>query len=132
MRVIQFRCETDPPLSQLQGLMLAQINHWSRLQRLSNDPDYGTAPFGAEQWHQHTQDPHLYWADWDAIYAHLGHDGRGIADTMIGTPSAPGPVCRTPLLGGVSLVVADVADPVAAGYVAPMSDAQLQALSAIT
>lgn len=119
MRVIQFICATDPPLSQLQALMLDQINHWSRLQRLAGDPAYSTAPFGPEQWHQHTTDSTLWWADWGSIYEHLGDDGRGIADTRIGTPEAPGPVCRTPLFGGVSLVLVDVADPVAAGYLPP-------------
>jgi hypothetical protein len=93
MRVIQFTCETDPPLSQLQGVALDLINLLSRIKWLASDPEYATAPFGPEQWHQHTQDPTLYWADWSSIYEHLGDDGRASADLLIGTPLAPPALC---------------------------------------
>jgi len=120
MKIIQFRCPIDPPASQLKALMIEQVNTWSRLQRLTTDPEYITKPFSLEQWHAHTQDPALYWADWDAIYAALGDDGQKIADQMLGSGPLQGILRMAPLVAqmpDVKIQIVDVADPLAAGYV---------------
>lgn len=122
MKIIQFRCPSDPPASQLKALMIEQVNTWSRLQRLASDPDYGTDPFGADQWRVHTQDSALHWADWGAIYAHLGDDGRKIADQMLGDGPLRGILRMAPLVASMPdlrIQIVEVDDPVAAGYLPP-------------
>lgn len=119
MKIIQFRCPVDPPASQLKLLMIEQVNVWSRLQRLASDTEYVTQPFSMDQWRIHTQDPHLYWADWDAIYNNLGDDGRRIADQFLGDKPLQGILRMAPLvaqLPDVRIQIIDVPDPVAVGY----------------
>jgi len=55
MKIIQFRCPVDPPAEHLRQLMIGQINTWSRLQRLADDPEYVTQPFTLGQWNTHTR-----------------------------------------------------------------------------
>ena len=50
MKILQFLCPQDPPATQLKQLMVDQINTWSRLQWLTDDPAYTTAPFSADVW----------------------------------------------------------------------------------
>lgn len=119
MRILQFLCPQDPPAEQLKALMVDQVNTWSRLQRLSDDPEYTTAPFGPEIWREHTTTTGLWWLDYDSVYEHIGDDGRKIADQMLGTGALQGILRLAPLvqaLPGTKLQLVDVADPVAAGY----------------
>ena len=119
MKIIQFKCPTDPPATQLKKLMIDQVNTWSRLQRLATDPAYGTEPFGMDQWRTHQTDASIHWADWDAIYANLGDDGRKIADQMLGTGPLQGILRMAPLVStmpNLRLELLDIADPAAAGY----------------
>lgn len=119
MKIVQFLCPADPPASQLKALMVSQVNTWSRLQRLASDPDYSTVPWDMSVWREHTTTPGLWWVDWDSIYAHLGDDGRAIADQMLGTGPLQGILRMAPLVSSLPdlrLQVVDVADPVAAGY----------------
>lgn len=119
MQILQFFCPQDPPASQLKQLMLDQINTWSRLQRLSNDANYSTAPFGPEIWREHTATAGLWWFDYSSVYAHIGDDGRKIADQMLGNGPLQGLLKAAPLvnaLPGSRLELIEVADPVAAGY----------------
>jgi hypothetical protein len=119
MKILQFNCPLDPPASQLKALMLEQVNTWSRLSRLSSDPDYTTAPFGADVWKEHTTTPGLWWVDWGSIYEHLGNDGRAIADQLLGDKPFQGVLRLAPLvqaLPNVRIQIVDVDDLVAAGY----------------
>lgn len=119
MRILQFQCPYPDLAAALKQRMLDQINTWSRLQRLASDPAYGTDPFGMDQWHTHQTDASIHWADWDAIYANLGDDGRKIADQMLGTGPLQGILRMAPLvqqLPNMRLEMLDVPDPVAAGY----------------
>lgn len=119
MKIIQFRCEYDPPVTQLKQIMVDQCNTWSRLQRLANDPDYTTSPFNMDNWRVKLDDPHVHWVDWDAIYDLLGDDGRFIADQMFGTGPLQGVLRLAPLVQAmpdIRLELVDVSDPVAAGY----------------
>lgn len=119
MIILQFLCPQDPPATQLKQLMLDQINTWSRLQRLSSDPDYSTAPFGPEIWREHTATAGLWWFDYGSVYAHIGDDGRKIADQMLGNGPLQGILKVAPLVSALPdsrLELVDVADPVAAGY----------------
>jgi hypothetical protein len=119
MKILQFLCPQDPPASQLKLLMVDQVNTWSRLQRLSSDPDYVTQPFDASIWHEHTTTPGLWWLDYDSVYAHIGDDGRKIADQMLGNGALQGILKMAPLvqaLPGTKLELVEVADPIAAGY----------------
>lgn len=127
MKIIQFTCDVHVVSNELKLMMLQQVNAWSRLQRLSNDENYVTAPFGYETWHTHTTNPNLHWADWDAIYSALGDDGRIIADRFLGEGPFKGLLRMTDLLPviapGVRLQIVDVADPFADGYLpAPEPD----------
>lgn len=119
MRILQFLCPQDPPASQLKALMVEQINTWSRLQWLADDPQYGTAPFDGSVWREHTTTAGLWWLDYDAVYAHIGDDGRKIADQMLGTGPLQGILRLAPLVAAMpslKLQLVEVADPVAAGY----------------
>lgn len=119
MKILQFLCPQDPPATQLKALMLDQVNTWSRLQRLSSDPEYSTAPFGPEIWREHTTTPGLWWMDYGSVYEHIGDDGRKIADQMLGTGALQGILRLAPLvqaLPGTKLELVDVEDLVAAGY----------------
>jgi hypothetical protein len=70
-------------------------------------------------WREHTQTPGLWWVDWDAIYTHLGDDGRAIADQMLGDGPLQGILRLAPLVAAIPnlrLQLVEVADPVAEGY----------------
>jgi hypothetical protein len=54
MKVLQFLCPQDPLATQLKQLMVDQVNTWSRLQRLSTDPEHTTAAFDVSIWKEHT------------------------------------------------------------------------------
>ena len=119
MNILQFYCPQNPPAEQLKQLMVDQVNTWSRLQRLANDPDYTTAPFDMSMWHEHTTKKGLWWLDYDAVYEHVGDDGRKIADQMFGTGELQGILKMAPLvqaLPGTKLELVQVNDPVASGY----------------
>jgi hypothetical protein len=127
MKIIQFRCAVPQATAGIRQKMLDTINRWSRLQWLANDPEYQTAPFGAEQWHTHTTDSDLSWADVDAIYPHLGDTGRQEWDERLGDGPLQGILRMAPLLQALpdcKLEIVDVADPVAAGYL-PAPEAPL-------
>lgn len=128
MRILQFLCPQNPPAEQLKQLMVDQVNTWSRLQRLADDPEYTTAPFDVSIWHEHTTTPGLWWLDYDSVYANIGDDGRKIADQMLGTGALQGILRLAPLvqqLPGTKLVLLDVADPVVAGYLPEPEAAEL-------
>lgn len=126
MRIIQFLCPFDPPATRLRQLMVDQVNTWSRLARLSDDPDYGTRPWSMDDWREHQTTPGLWWADYGGIYEHLGDDGQKIADQMFGTGPMQGILRLAPLvqqLPDCRIQIVDVPDPVAAGYLpAPVGE----------
>lgn len=119
--IIQFRCEVPEIAAYLRAVLLDQCNTWSRLQRLASDPAYATLPFSEADWHTHIDDPAIHWADWDAIYAALGDDGRKIANTMIVGGEAVGILRRTslhqPVPPEVMLELVEVDHLGGAGYV---------------
>lgn len=122
MKLIQFRCPIPQVAAGLQQVMLEQVNTWSRLNWLPDDPNYVSQPFGMEQWSQHTTDPDLYWANWGAIYDNLGDDGRVIADRFFGDGPLQGLLRTVPLLPqfpSMLLEIVDVPNLVEAGYVSP-------------
>jgi hypothetical protein len=119
MRVLQFLCPLNPPAEQLKQLMVDQINTWSRLRWLANDPEYTTQPFDLSVWREHTVTAGLWWLDYDSIYAQIGDDGRKIATQLL----EPGPMAGNMLLAplvetmpDLKLQMIEVADPIAAGY----------------
>ena len=119
MRVLQFLCPLNPPAEQLKQLMVDQINTWSRLQWLADDPEYITQPFDLSVWREHTVTAGLWWLDYDSIYAQIGDDGRKIATQLL----EPGPMAGNMLLAplvetmpDLKLQMIEVADPIAAGY----------------
>jgi hypothetical protein len=119
MRVLQFLCPQDLPATQLKQLMIDQANTWSRLQRLSTDPEYTTAPFDTSIWREHTTTAGLWWFDYDNVYANIGDDGRKIADQMFGTGALQGILRLAPLVQahpGTKLELVEVSDPVSSGY----------------
>lgn len=119
MKILQFLCPQNPPAEQLKQIMVDQINTWSRLQRLTSDPDYSTDLFDVSIWHEHTITPGLWWLDYDAVYQHIGDDGRKIADQMLGTGPLQGILRLAPLvqaLPSTRLDLIDVPDLVADGY----------------
>ena len=124
MKIIQFRCP-EPPAMQLRQVMVDQVNTWSRLQRLTDDPDYVTAPFTVDGWRVHTTDPDHHWTNWDAIYSTLGDDGRAIADQLLGEGPMQGILRHAPLVAAlpdVRLEIVEIEDLVAAGYVEAPND----------
>jgi hypothetical protein len=119
MRVLQFLCPSNPPAEQLKQLMVDQINTWSRLQWLANDPEYTTQPFGLSVWREHTVTAGLWWLDYDSIYAQIGDDGRKIATQFLEPGPMTGIVLLAPLVAAmpdIRLQMIEVADPIAAGY----------------
>ena len=126
MKVIQFICPHDPPSTQLRQLMVDQVNEWSRLQYLAHDPEYTTSPWSMDDWRQHLETPGLWWADYGAIYEHLGDSGRKIADQMFGFEHLQGILRYAPLvveLPDVRIQIVEVDDPVAEGYLpAPVEE----------
>lgn len=119
MKILQFYCPQNPPADQLKQLMVDQINTWSRLQRLSDDPEYSTALFDTLVWHEHTITQGLWWLDYDSVYDHIGDDGRKIADQMFGIGEMQGILRMTPLvqsLPGTKLEITNIDDFVTSGY----------------
>jgi hypothetical protein len=119
MRVLQFLCPLNPPAEQLKQLMVDQINTWSRLQWLANDPEYTTQPFDLSVWREHTVTAGLWWLDYDSVYAHIGDDGRKIATQLLEPGPLTGIVLLAPLVStmpDLKLQMIEVLDPVAAGY----------------
>ena len=119
MKILQFLCPLNPPAEQLKQLMVDQINTWSRLRWLANDPEYTTQPFDLSVWREHTVTAGLWWLDYDGIYAQIGDDGRKIADQMFEPGPLTGILLHAPLvvaMPDMKLQLVDVADPVAAGY----------------
>ncbi len=119
MKILQFLCPQDPPATQLKALIIDQINTWSRLQRLSKDPDYITSPFGDDTWYEHTTIQGLWWMNYDSVYAAVGDDGRKIADQLLGDGPLQGILRMAPLvqqLPDTRLQIVDVEDAVESGY----------------
>jgi hypothetical protein len=119
MRILRFT-ETDAARAQaLVTEMTAQINTWSRLQHLCDDPDYVTQPFDASIWREHTKIPGLWWLDYSSLHANLGDDGRKIADWFIGVIGEPG------LMAGLTdctLSLVEINDLVREGYLPTPTD----------
>ena len=121
MVIIKFHCLDPETAETLKELILLQANKWSRLQYLASDPEYTTSPFGKDEWHEHTQTPGLWWADYGKIYEHLGEHGREIADQMFGPGLYQGILLDTPLsldYPDARLEIIEVEDPIADGYLA--------------
>jgi hypothetical protein len=119
MKILQFLCPQNPPADTLKQIMVDQVNTWSRLQRMSGDPGYGTDAFDLSIWREHTTTIGLWWMDYDSVYANIGDDGRRIADRMLGEGPLQGILRLAPLvqeLPSTKLDLVEVADPVAAGY----------------
>jgi hypothetical protein len=119
MRVLQFLCPLTPPAEQLKQLMVDQINTWSRLQWLANDPEYITQPFDLSVWREHMTTEGLWWLDYDSTYAQIGDDGRKIATQLLEPGPLTGIVLLAPLVAtmpDLKLQMIEVADLVAAGY----------------
>jgi hypothetical protein len=99
--------------------MVDQINTWSRLQWLANDPEYITQPFDLSVWREHTVTAGLWWLDYDSTYAQIGDDGRKIATQLLEPGPMTGIVLLAPLVAAMPdlrLQLIEVSDPVAAGY----------------
>jgi len=120
MRIIQFTCHVPQVREGLKALMVQQINVWSRLERLAGDPSQVTQPMTTGIWSTHLDQPDLTWANYDAIYASLGDDGRVIADQMLGDGPMQGILLNAPLMPSVDpamrLVIVQVDDLVASRY----------------
>ena len=119
MRVLQFLCPLNPPAEQLKQLMVDQMNTWSRLQWLADDPEYITQPFDLGVWREHTVTAGLWWLDYDSVYGQIGDDGRKIATQLLEPGPMTGIVLLAPLVAtmpDLKLQMIEVADPVAAGY----------------
>ena len=122
MKILQFYCPQDPPATELKECITEQANIWSRLTRLSSDPEYVTAAFSVDTWQEHTTRPGLWWVDYDAIHAALGDDGRKIANHLIGSEIIKGALQKAPF-NNVSpesvLELVEIDDLIAAGYIYP-------------
>jgi hypothetical protein len=120
MNIIQFRATTQDDIAAAVGAMLVTVNGWSLLDfRARNDAEQVTQPWGPEVFSQHIADPEIWWANWSQVYPHLGEIGRGLADLNIGTPDNLGILIGSPLgARDITLHLLEVADLVAAGYVA--------------
>ena len=119
MKILQFYCPQTTLASELKDCITEQANIWSRLSRLSSDPEYVTAAFKVDAWQEHTTKPGLWWVDYDAIHSALGDDGRKIANHLIGSPVIKGVLQKAPFNDASPesvLEMVDVADPVATGY----------------
>jgi hypothetical protein len=121
MKILQFYCPNDPPATELKECITEQANIWSRLTRLSSDPDYVTAVFSVDTWKEHTTRPGLWWVDYGSIHAALGDDGRMIANHLIGSEVIKGALQKAPfnnLSPESVLELVEIDDLVAAGYMA--------------
>lgn len=121
MRIIQFTSTNLTTVSLIKAGCLHQINSWSRLRFLADDPEYITKPYDDSIFKPHPTIKGLYWINYELIYTHLGDDGRIIADGLIGTIEHPGVLLRTPLILTLPesvLEMVDVKSLVEAGYVA--------------
>lgn len=119
MRILQFTCVPNPPSDQLKQAMVDQLNEWSRLSYLADDPNYVTNRYDVSIWREHLTTPGLWWVDYDSLYNHIGDSGRKIADQMFGSGPMQGILRFSPLyqaLPGTKLDMVEVADLVAAGY----------------
>jgi hypothetical protein len=119
MKIIQFTCPDDEIATKLKELMVNQVNEWSRLKYLANDPEYVTSFWGPDIWQEHLETPNLWWTNYDAIYDNLGETGRNIADQMLGFGNWQGIMRLVPLviqMPDMLLQIVDIEDPVAAGY----------------
>jgi hypothetical protein len=117
VQIIQFICPDEAISGHLCRSTVKQINSWSKLSLLSAQEGYETQPFNVEAvWRQHATRPELWFADWGAIYPHLGNDGRTIADFFVGSTESPGLLFKVPLHEGIMLEFIYVPDLVAAGY----------------
>jgi len=124
MKIIQFRCSVPQATAGIRQKMLDTINRWSRLQWLADQPEYQTNQFGAEQWHTHTTDADLSWANVDAIYPHLGDTGRQEWDERLGDGPLQGIFRHAPLLQALptcKLEIVNIEDPFLAGYISTSS-----------
>ena len=117
--VIQFLCADAEDAEELKEIILEVANEFSGLPFRAEDPDYITNPFGMDEWHEHTQTVGLWWANYGAIYKHLGDSGRKLADRFFGFAPKHGILRHAPLLAAqpeMRLQILDVQDPVAQGY----------------
>ena len=122
MKILQFICLPDPPATQLKQAILAQINEWSRLRWLCNDPEYVTQQYDLSLWKTHTTTPGLHWFDYDSVYQNIGDSGRIISDQMLGDKPLQGILRTAPLVASmpnVKIQIVDVADLVKSGYLKP-------------
>lgn len=119
--VLQFICSDAATASEIINLIIGQINEWSRLQWLTNNPEYITQPWDASIFQTKVSDATTYWINHDSIYANLGDSGRKIADLFIGTPSIPGLLIGEyfNIFPGIELQLISVADLVSSGYESP-------------
>lgn len=113
MRVLKFTETDEAKSADLRFQMIDQINTWSRLQHLCDDPDYVTQPFQVSIWQPHTTLPGVWWLDFDMLYANLGDDGRKVADWAVGGVGELGVVPRLP---DCNLTLIEVTDLVWEGY----------------
>ena len=119
MRVLKFT-ETDETVAEpLRERMLEQVNTWSRLTHLCNEPGYVTQPFSMDIWREHTTTPGLWWLDYDSLYANIGDDGRKIADWFVGQIGEPGLMAG---LADCTLSLVEIDDPVWEGYLPTPTD----------
>ena len=121
IKVIQFHCPNPEVAEELKAAILEVANEFSGLPFRAEDPEYITNPFGMDEWREHTQTPGLWWANYGAIYQHLGGSGRKLADRLLGFGPLQGILRHAPLAlayPDMRLEIVDVQDPVAEGYLA--------------
>lgn len=116
MKLIQFTCDNTELAQALKEKMTRIVNLLSRLNFLTNDPEYITSPFGTDGWYTHTVETNLHWSLWDAVYANLGDNGRELADEVIIDLIVGQEFNAYP---GIILEIVDVENPYAAGYLTP-------------
>jgi hypothetical protein len=119
MRVLQFVCDQYPQADTLKEYLVDQLNVWSRLKWLADDPSYVTAKYNVSLWKPHTTVANLWWFDYDSVYNHLGDDGRILADSMFGDNPLQGLLKRAPLidtLPDLTFNIVEIEDLVEAGY----------------
>lgn len=125
MKIIQFRCLVPEIADQLKAMMVSQINEWSRLRWLKDDPEYATDTYDVSCWKQHLIDPAIYWVNWTPVYENLGESGKLIADQMLGNGPMQGVLLGKPLVNSmpeIVLNILNVIDPVSEGYLLPLED----------
>jgi hypothetical protein len=119
MKVLQFMCSNNQVCEALKQIMTDQINIWSRLQRLSDDPDYFTEQFDISIWKENSINLGVWWINYDSIYSNLGDDGQKIADQMFGDGNLQGILLTMPLVPYYpesKLHIVDVIDLISSGY----------------